>query len=438
MSTFDQNEFDDVKICKYCNHNFDHKYNFRQITLREKVDKVKLKRIIDDFGHNNINQETQNNLIKHYNSLNKDGEVNIVYKQNYNIGRYYSQTFGLQNMFNEVRSSIIHKNCLDVDFVNSMITIIIFLAKKYNLKVPNIIKYSEDRENILKQIHNDRMTAKKTIISILNGKTLDKYHDDKSINKFLKDIENESEMLHEYFYKIDKRIDDEKIYNYKAKSFSRILQNYENQLLMYLYDYFSFKKIKMTSLIFDGILLLPKQSIDIYDIENYLYHKSGINMKVSIKPFKDYYTKFGESYIDINQFLKNYKNKCFINKKVIHHNHMLKENNIIDYICNNCNLKIKNTKELIVLFHNSKGYDNAYMIDIFSKIENVQIHCLAENKNRFKMLQFKIPNKKYSIKIIDSLSFLQGNLNNLSKDLDDSLKIITKEHFKNNIEMINK
>ena len=26
--------------------------------------------------------------------------------------------------------------------------------------------------------------------------------------------------------------------------------------------------------------------------------------------------------------------------KVIHHNHMLKENNI-DYICNNCNLKIK-------------------------------------------------------------------------------------------------
>ena len=44
---------------------------------------------------------------------------------------------------------------------------------------------------------------------------------------------------------------------------------------------------------------------------------------------------------------------------------MLKENNIIDYICNNYNLKIENTKELIVLFHNIKGYDNSYMIDIF-------------------------------------------------------------------------
>ena len=438
MSTFDQKEFDNVKICKYCNHNFDEKCNKRQITLKEKVDKYKLKRIIDDFGNNNINEETQNSLKKYYNSLDENGEVNIVYKQNNGIGRYYSNKFSLQNMFNEVRSSIIHKHCLDVDFVNSMITIIIFLADKYKLKIPNIIKYSIDRENILKEIHDDRMTAKKLIISILNGSVLKEYHKNKNINKFLKNIEKESKMLHEYFYKIDKRIDDENISNFKGKNFSRILQDYENQLLMNLYDYFSFKKIKMMSLIFDGILLLPKQSIDINDAQNYLYNKSGIKMKISIKPFKDHFPRFGEASVDIEEFKKNYKNKCFVNQKIKHHNHMLKENNIIDYICNNCNLKIKNPKELIVLFHNCKGYDNAYMIDIFSKVENIRINCLAENNQKFKMLNFKIPDKKYSIKIIDSLSFLQSDLNSLSKDLDDDLKIITKEHFKNNFEMINK
>ena len=80
------------------------------------------------------------------------------------------------------------------------------------------------------------------IISILNGGFSVKYNDDININEFLKDIEEESKFSHEYFHKIDKRIDDEKIYNYKAKSFSRILQYYENQLLMNLYDYFSFKK----------------------------------------------------------------------------------------------------------------------------------------------------------------------------------------------------
>ena len=245
-------------------------------------------------------------------------------------------------------------------------------------------------------------------------------------------------MLHEYFYKIDKRIDDEKIYNYKAKSFSRTLQDYENQLLMNLYDYFSFKKIKMMSLIFDGILLLPKQIINITDIENYLYNKSNIPMKISIKPFECHYPRLGESNVDINEFKKNYQNKCYINQKVIHHNHMLKENNIIDYICNNCNLKIKNTKELIVLFHNSKGYDNSYMVDVFSKIENIRINCLAQNQERFKMLNFRIPNKKYNIKIIDSLSFLQAKLESLSEDLEDDLKIVKKNHFQDKFELVNK
>ena len=302
MTTFNQKEFDNVKIYKYCDHDFEKSYNGRKITLTEKVDKYKLKRIIDDFDNNNINEETQNNLKQYYNSLNKDGEINIIYKQNYNTGRYYSNKFSLQGMINEVRSSIIHKNCIDVDFKNSIVTIIIYLAEKYNLKIPNIVQYSKDKENILKQINSDRMTAKKVIISILNGGFSEKYHDDKTINKFLKNLEKESLFLHQYFYKINKRIDDEKIYNYKAKSFSRILQDYENQLLMNLYDYFSFKKIKMMSLIFDGILLLPKQSINVTNIENYLYNKSNIPMKISIKPFECHYPRFGESNIDINEF----------------------------------------------------------------------------------------------------------------------------------------
>ena len=39
------------------------------------------------------------------------------------------------------------------------------------------------------------------------------------------------------------------------------------------------------------------------------------------------------------------------------------------------------------------------------------------------MLKFIIPNKDYSIKIIDSLAVLQSNLDSLSKELDDSKKI---------------
>ena len=151
---------------------------------------------------------------------------------------------------------------------------------------------------------------------------------------------------------------------------------------MNLYDYFQIKKIKMMTLIFDGILLLPDQQINIHDIESYLFDKTNIPMKISIKPFKDHFQKFGEPNINIKDFKKSYKNICYINKKVIHHNHSKKENNIIDFICNNCNLKIKNSKELIVLFHNAKGYDNSYMLDIFSKIPNIQISCLGQNTGK--------------------------------------------------------
>ena len=129
-----------------------------------------------------------------------------------------------------------------------------------------------------------------------------------------------------------------------------------------------------------------------------------------------------------------------LNRKVIHHNHSLKKKNIIDYICNSYNLKINNSKQLVVLFHNAKGYDNSYMINIFSKIPDIRITCLSENNERFLsfILSFHIKGKKYKIKIIDSLAFLQGKLEDLSKDLDNKSKIVTKKHFNKNFKFVNK
>ena len=54
------------------------------------------------------------------------------------------------------------------------------------------------------------------------------------------------------------------------------------------------------------------------------------------------------------------------------------------------------------------------------------------------MLNFRIPNKQYNIKIIDSLSFLEAKLEDLSKDLEDDLKIVAKNHFKDKFKFVNK
>ena len=69
-STFDQQEFDIVKICKYCDCEFNHPYNDRYIILYEIVDKEKLKYISEN---NDFNEEV-NNLAKNYfDSLDNDG-----------------------------------------------------------------------------------------------------------------------------------------------------------------------------------------------------------------------------------------------------------------------------------------------------------------------------------------------------------------------------
>ena len=151
MKNLNKEEFDKVEKCIHCDQKFNEDYNNRKITSIKKVDNHKLQRIIDDFDNNNINEETQNNLKKYYENLDNNGEIKIIYKQNFNTGRYYSDKFSLQNMLNKVRSSFIHKDCINIDFINGNITIIIYLAEKYTLKIPNIKKYSNDRENILKK-----------------------------------------------------------------------------------------------------------------------------------------------------------------------------------------------------------------------------------------------------------------------------------------------
>ena len=63
----------------------------------------------------------------------------------------------------------------------------------------------------------------------------------------------------------------------------------------------------MMSLIFDKILLLPDQQINIHDIESYLFDKTNIPMKISIKPFKHHFQKFGEPNINIKDFKNHIK-----------------------------------------------------------------------------------------------------------------------------------
>ena len=88
-STFNQQEFDNVKICKYCNCEFNHPYNDRYIILYDIVDKEKLKYILEN---NDFNEEVSNLARNYYESLDNDGCKRIVYKPTCDKNRYYSDS----------------------------------------------------------------------------------------------------------------------------------------------------------------------------------------------------------------------------------------------------------------------------------------------------------------------------------------------------------
>ena len=80
-------------------------------------------------------------------------------------------------------------------------------------------------------------------------------------------------------------------------------------------------------------------------------------------------------------------------------------------------------------------YDNSIilksMCDIFKN--NITLNCIGNSCESFKMIDFKIKKIKYSLKLLDMCNFVKGSLNDLSKNLNDKDKIITREHFKDEL-----
>ena len=195
-NTFDQKEFDDVKICKYCNSEFNHPYNDRYIILYEIVDKEKLKYILEN---NNFNEEINNIAKNYYESLDDDGCKRIVYKQTADKNRYYGDSSCLTYLKKEIRDSIIPRNIKDIDITNCHPVILNFLCEKNNIDCNILKNYIDNRNLILSSFGENRKIVKELFLSILNGGFKDIYSDDKQINNYLKLFENEIIKIQNYF-----------------------------------------------------------------------------------------------------------------------------------------------------------------------------------------------------------------------------------------------
>ena len=297
--------------------------------------------------------------------------------------------------------------------------------------------YIENRELISSSFAEDRKIVKELFLSIVNGKSKDIYSDNKQTNNYLKLFENEIIRIQNYFHTNDKRYLDID-YNYKGKNLSRIILDIENQILQIMINYFTSKNVNILTLEYDGLKIYTDKNtrhFSINELELNIYKNIGVNIKLAFKNIEDKFPDFG-----LRVLTNNIKNKNIIENKIkiVHHDHCLEKNNIIGYICRECNLQIKNNKAIPMYFFNGMKYDNSIILKSICNLfkNNVTLNVIGNSCESFKMIDFKFKKIKYSLKLLDMCNFIKGSLSDLSKNLNDKNKFITKNHFKDNFELM--
>ena len=434
-NNFNQEEFDNTLKCKYCSCEFNHPYNDRIIILNEIVDKQKLKNILDN---NDFNEEVNNLARNYYESLDDLGRKRVVYKQKQNHkDRYYPVGSALTYLKKEIRNSIMSRNIRDIDMVNSHPVILYNLCQKNNIPCNILKNYIENRDIILKSFNDNKKVVKEMFLSILNGRFKERYSEDDRINNYLNLFEKEILKIQKVFYEKDKRYL-KKGYNYMGKNLSRIILDIENQILQVMINYFVLRKINILTLEFDGLKIYTNDKskhFSINDLEKVILEKTNINMKLAFKTINDVFPEMGirVSTDDIQNY-----NIIEEKTKIVHHNHAFKRNNILSYICRECNLQVKNDNIIPIYFFNGMKYDNSIILKSLCDIykDEITLKCIGNTCESFKMIHFKFKNMKYSFKLLDICNFVKGSLLKLSDKLLDENKLVTKKHFPNHFNIL--
>ena len=295
--------------------------------------------------------------------------------------------------------------------VNSHPVILLNICQK-NEVTCNILKnYVENRDIILDSFGNNRKSVKEMFLTILNGGFKDSYSEDTRINNYLKLLEKEVIKIQEYFYSKDKRYF-EKGYNYMGKNLSRIILDIENQILQVMINYFVLKRVNIFTLEYDGLKIYSgdkSRHFSINDLDKIILEKTGINMKLSFKDIVDSFPEFG-----IRVSTDNIKNENIIENKVkfVHHDHAFGKDNILSFICRECNLQIKNDRKISLYFFNGMKYTNAILLKSLCDMykDEMTMNCIGNSCESFKSIDFKFKNMKYSFKLSDICNFIKGSL----------------------------
>ena len=227
-------------------------------------------------------------LIK-YLANSKNGSINTNYKQNAGIGRFYAvKSLSMQSMPREIRHTIANEYYIDIDMVNAHPVILLHLCNQRQM-FPKVLKrYVKNRDKLLDMLKVSRDDAKIVVLSLINGGN--KAYDALEYKpKWLIDFKKEIEIIHKMFatdkaYEkhVEKREADGINQNHKASYMNILLCDFENKILINIYNHL--KNPAIAVLCFDGLMILKDAIYNLKDCQEYIYEQLGIKIELKVKP----------------------------------------------------------------------------------------------------------------------------------------------------------
>ena len=283
--------------------------NRNKITLNENIDGKKLRYIIDhaeQYEGQLIKPNSDDDwtldrvvtILKKILRKCKDGVVKVSYKQNGKQGRYFGE--GLQSIPRVVRHTISKDFYHDVDIKNAHPTFLAHYCKTKGLEHTHLKRYVSDREAYFTLLGIDRDSAKNLMLAIINGKII---KEDNTYPVEIIDFYNELLLIRKRIMEQEPALVKLGTKNLKKKGRTNsnldgtvvnlLMCDFENRVLIEMYNFFHNKKIRVDVLVFDGLMVSNKNLSEealrvlLVECEDYVFDQTNIRMKLDIKPMNE-------------------------------------------------------------------------------------------------------------------------------------------------------
>jgi hypothetical protein len=224
-------------------------------------------------------------------NITNNGSVTREYKYSNSMehfGRLCSN--GMQGVKKSFRGFLM-SDTTDIDMDNAHPVILSYICKKNKIDCPNVDYYNDNREEVLCSFPDKtRAEAKTHLLKCINN---DK-HNKNDKHEFYRKWDNETKKLQialgniEEYKMIAKTVPDDRDYNIKGSTMSRILCTVEDKVLQVVLKIIEKEKLETATLMYDGCMIYGDHYNNTELLEKITAgveaEFTGLNMKWSYKP----------------------------------------------------------------------------------------------------------------------------------------------------------